>query len=134
LNTWLGFYIVAQTGMYRTVMLHCPLGVFCVCDGTTGNLPLLATAGDDGFVRLWRLADIWQVAAVAASPLEQSHQQQHQQQGPAALAALQLPHVHNALGLSNGSQPAGQSLVIDQQHQQLFVGEFCSAGVAMLSR
>eukprot|EP00775_Hariotina_reticulata_P014324 gene14324-50_t len=38
------------------------------------------------------------------------------------LAALQLPHVHNALGLSNGSQPAGQSLAVDQQHQQLFVG------------
>jgi hypothetical protein len=85
---------------------------------------LLATAGDDGYVRIWRVADILTAAAAAAAAPADSTSNAAAAVQPAA--AVQLPHVQNALGISDGSLPAAQALAADQQQQQLFVGE-CAA-------
>eukprot|EP00879_Flechtneria_rotunda_P018004 GHRR01018868.1.p1 GENE.GHRR01018868.1~~GHRR01018868.1.p1 ORF type:complete len:396 (+),score=136.69 GHRR01018868.1:762-1949(+) len=96
----------------------------------TGGQWLLATAGDDGYVRLWHEADI---TAAATTNSEASAQPaadadgmdmntDSQQQSVVAAAAVQIPHVSNPLGISEGNQPAAQVLAVNEQHQQLFVG------------
>lgn len=82
----------------------------------TGFGDLLVTAGDDGYIRIWRLDDIIAAAAAAASGTNPSSSQ------PAltAAAVVQLPHVQNQLGISAGSQPAAQVLGVDLQQQRLF--------------
>lgn len=78
------------------------------------NAHWLITAGADGHVKLWSLASILQAAAGAGAAghgvLEVS-------------AEVLLPHLQNPVGVSDGRQPTAQVLAVDQQHQQVFVGE-----------
>lgn len=73
---------------------------------------LLVTAGGDGLVKLWPLGSI--VAAAAADGGKYQVD---------ASAEVLLPHLQNPLGISDGRQPAAQVLAVDQQHQQVFIGE-----------
>jgi hypothetical protein len=84
---------------------------------------LLATAGDDGYVRIWRVMDIL-AASAASAAVDGSSTAAAAAVQPAA--AVQVPHLQNSLGISDGSQPAVQALATDEKHQQLFVGE-CTA-------
>jgi len=88
----------------------------------------LATAGGEGLVKLWRLADILSAAADT-----NSHPQPAAAAAAAAVTAVHisavescaevlLPHLQNPLGISDGRQPAAQALAADQHHQQLFIG------------
>ncbi|KAF8063861.1 tatD [Scenedesmus sp. PABB004] len=82
---------------------------------------LFATAGDDGWVRVWRVADI--VAAAAAATAEGGQQDSAGGAPPPPVAgAVRLPHVQNPLGVSEGSQPAAQALAADPATAQLFAG------------
>jgi hypothetical protein len=89
--------------VYATALLH--------FDGSH----LLVTAGGDGLVKLWPLSSILTAAAAAADGVEHPFE---------ASAEVLLPHLQNPLGISDGRQPAAQVLAVDQQHQQVFIGEF----------
>lgn len=91
---------------------------------------LLATGGDDGCVKIWKMADILEAAAAAAAaapPAAAAAVNGSDSQSSAArmqpAAAVQLPHVQNLLGVSEGSQPAAQALAADHQRQRLYIGE-----------
>lgn len=90
----------------------------------------LATAGEEGLVKLWRLTDILTAAAAADT---NSNQQPDSAAAAAAAtgvhgsvvescAEVLLPHLQNPLGISDGRQPAAQALAADQHHQQLYIG------------
>jgi WD40 repeat protein len=89
--------------VYATALLH--------FDGSH----LLVTAGGDGLVKLWPLDSILTAAAAAAEDGGDCCLQ--------ASAEVLLPHLQNPLGISDGRQPAAQVLAVDQQHQQVFIGE-----------
>ncbi|WIA42540.1 hypothetical protein OEZ86_008522 [Tetradesmus obliquus] len=123
-STWLSSR--AQQGHELSLAAHVgPVYALTLLDSPEHGL-LLATAGDDGFVRIWRVADILAAAAAAAGPAADSGSGAAAGQAAAAAvrpaAAVQVPHVQNCLGISDGSQPAAQALAADQQQQQLFVG------------
>jgi hypothetical protein len=105
--------------------------LLCVCMLCAERGLLLATAGDDGYVRIWRVADILSSAAAAAGAPADGTSSTAAAAAVQPAAAVQLPHVQNALGISDGSLPAAQALAADQQQQQLFVGE-CAALLGVL--
>lgn len=76
------------------------------------------TAGGDGLVKLWQLGSILAAAAAAAAADGAAGSCQLE-----ASAEVLLPHLQNPLGVSDGRQPAAQALAVDQQHQQVFIGE-----------
>lgn len=82
------------------------------------------TAGDDGYIRVWRSTDILAAAHAAdasTAPASNSSSIDSRQHVPAA-AAVKLPHMHNSLGISAGNQPAAQVLAVDDQQQRVFAG------------
>jgi hypothetical protein len=107
---------------------------------------LLATAGGDGCVRLWRVDDVLQAAAAVAEAAREAaaaaaaagghdaamscEDAACSSSGSRSVVQLQptaevlLPHLQNPLGLSfEGGQPAAQALAVDTRQQQLFMGE-----------
>jgi hypothetical protein len=100
---------------------------------------VLFSAGDDGWVRAWKVADIEAAAEAASQAARQPSpsaaapagassagvvlRQDGQQPQLKPVAQMQLQHAPSALAVTSTQMPAAQSLAVYQQQGQVLVGE-----------